>query len=153
MSLGTETALFDSLTADPGSPETGELWFRSDLQVFRFYDGATTITLGGSGISEAQHKALRDLIHFIDDGPADGFASGAFKENTYTGIRLTSSIWYTDIAKASKIVETNYTYTGIRITSAEWKMYDTDGSTVLVTLTDAYAYSGIRLISKTRTWV
>jgi hypothetical protein len=30
---------------------------------------------GGSGITENQHETLRHLIHFIDNGPASGFAS------------------------------------------------------------------------------
>ena len=41
MSLGTETIIFDELTADPSSPEAGEVWFRTDLDRFRYYDGAT----------------------------------------------------------------------------------------------------------------
>lgn len=49
MSLGTETALFDSLVADPVSPEAGELWFNVTDGVFRFFTGSTVITLPGGG--------------------------------------------------------------------------------------------------------
>lgn len=115
----------------------------------------TTLTdlLGaaGGGISEAQHKALRQLIHFIDSGPADGFASGAFRE-TVGGTFPTSEIWYEDNTKAEKIVELTITRNGNQTPATEvWEMYDTDGSTVLVTVTDTITYSGINEISRTRT--
>ena len=107
----------------------------------------------GTGITAAQHKALRDLIHFIDDGPADGFASGAYKETTYSGILPTTQIWYEDSGKTQKIVELTVTYTGILPTTEVWKMYDTDGVTLLLTVTDAITYAGVFETTRTRTWV
>jgi hypothetical protein len=126
------------------------------------YDGTSFVmrdSLGnfnprsGGGISAAQHKALRDLIHFIDDGPADGFASGAYKETTYSGILPTTQIWYEDSGKTQKIVELTVTYTGILPTTEVWKMYDADGVTLLLTVTDAITYTGVFEITRTRTWV
>jgi len=105
----------------------------------------------GGGISEAQHKTLRQLIHFINDGPAEGFASGAYKETTYSGVKATSEIWYESSSKLKKIVELTTTWLGIKITAEEWKVYDTDGSTVLATVTDAITYTGIKETSRTRT--
>ena len=108
--------------------------------------------VSGGGITEAQHKTLRQLIHFINDGPAEGFASGAYKETLPTGnLFPTSEIWYTSSAKTSKIVELQTTWTGILITQEKWKIYDTDGSTVLWTITDAISYSGIVESNRTRT--
>jgi len=106
---------------------------------------------GGGGLTQAQHKALRDLIHFIDDGPADGFASGAYKE--ISGVPLSSSeIWYTSAAKTDKIVELIITRDSAKKpTTEEWKMYDADGSTVVATVSDAISYSGAFEISRTRT--
>jgi hypothetical protein len=126
------------------------------------YDGTSFVmrdSLGnfnprsGGGISAAQHKALRDLIHFIDDGPADGFASGAYKETTYSGILPTTQIWYEDSGKTQKIVELTVTYTGILPTTEVWKMYDADGVTLLLTVTDAITYTGVFETTRTRTWV
>lgn len=112
-----------------------------------------TGTGAGGGISEAQHNALRQLIHFIDNGPTDGFASGSYSEQTYTGARHDSEIWYVDNTKADKIVEFNaLTFTGIFPLTEEWKMYDVDGSTVLITLLDTITYNGAFEATRTRTW-
>ena len=128
----------------------GELRFRDTLNT-------TPVTLsnllsGGTGITESQHKALRDLIHFIDSGPADGFASSSYKENTYSGALLTSEIWYEDNTKVQKIVELTITYSGVYPATETWKMYDTDGTTVLVTVVDTISYSGAFESDVTRTW-
>lgn len=130
-----------------------DLCFR-DVSVGTEVSLSTLNAGGGGGISEAQHKALRALIHFIDSGPADGFASGAFREITYTGIIFPASIiWYESAAKMQKIVELNITYTGILPTTEQWLMYDTDGTTVLATVTDTVVYSGVFEQSRTRTVV
>ena len=108
---------------------------------------------GGGGITEPQHKALRDLIHFIDDGPADGFASGAVKDVSYSGAFPTVIDWWEDATRTQRIVDLAITYSGAFPTSEQWRMYDTDGVTVLVTLTDAITYAGAFETSRTRTWV
>lgn len=109
------------------------------------------LSTGGSGITAAQHKTLRQLIHFIEEGPAEGFASGAYKTVSYSGIFPTSEIWYEDNTLAKKIVEVTTTYSGILVSTEEWKMYDTDGTTVLATITDSYTYSGLLEATRTRT--
>jgi len=115
--------------------------------------GKKTLTdlLAGGGITAAQHRTLRQLIHFIDDGPAEGFASGAFKE--VTGTVFPSNItWWESSGKTKKIVELDITYTGIVPTTEVWKVYDTDGTTVLATVTDAITYTlGIFEDNRTRT--
>jgi len=103
----------------------------------------------GTGITAEQHKVLRQLIHFIDDGPAEGFASGAYKETTGT-VFPTAEIWYESSSKAKKIVERLMTWTGANLTTDVWKIYDTDGSTVLWTVTDTVNYSGIFETDRTR---
>jgi len=108
---------------------------------------------GGSGITAAQHAALRQLIHFLDDGPGAGFASGAYKETFYSGALITQEIWWEDNTKTQKIVQLDVTYTGSLPTTEVWQMYDTDGVTVLVTLTDVITYNGGLEITRTRTWV
>jgi hypothetical protein len=112
----------------------------------------TQLSTGGGGISEAQHRALRQLIHFIDNGPTNGFASGAFRENLPSANPFVTSVtWWTTSGKTHKIVEKLITYTGVLATTVQWKMYDTDGSTVLATVTDAITYSGIFESDRTRT--
>lgn len=129
---------------------SGNMMFKDELVTSPV--SLSSLTTGGSGLTAEQHKILRQLIHFIDDGPAEGFASGAYREMTGT-LFPTAIIWYTDSGKTDKIVEKNITWTGINPTSIEWKVYDTDGSTVLATVTDAVTYSGIFETNRTRTIV
>ena len=109
----------------------------------------TDLVAGTGGLTPDGHKVLRQLIHFIDDGPAEGFASGAYREVTGT-VFPTAVIWYTDSSKTDKIVEKLITWTGVNATTIVWKIYDTDGSTVLATVTDTVAYSGVFETSRTR---
>jgi len=102
-------------------------------------------TVSGSGITESQHKALRDIIHFIDGGPGDGFASGAYREILPVGSPFPTSVtWYESAAKTDKIVSKDISYptTKVKPTPVVWRMYDNDGSTVLVTVQDDVTYSG-----------
>lgn len=110
----------------------------------------TELLAGAGGLTESGHRTLRQLIHFIDDGPAEGFASGAYKETTGT-IFPTAEVWWESNSKLKKIVSLDTTWTGVNITQEIWKVYDTDGSTVLATVTDAISYSGVFETSRTRT--
>jgi hypothetical protein len=105
---------------------------------------------GAGGLTEEAHKALRQLIHFIEDGPAEGFASGAYREVTGT-VFPTAFTWYTSSAKTAKIVERLITWSGVNATVDKWKVYDTDGTTVLWTISDAINYSGVFETDRTRT--
>lgn len=111
------------------------------------------VAQAGGGITPAQHKALRDLIHFIDDGPADGFASGAFKEQLPIGNPFPlEATWYTDNTKTSRIVHFECVRDAQQKPVTEiWQMFDAGGS-LLVTLSDAIVYSGIVEHTRTRTW-
>ena len=107
---------------------------------FRFFEEGTEKGLSGSGLTESQHKVLLNLIHFIDEGPAEGFASGATKTVTGT-VYPTQMLWRR--ADSTKLVEQNITWTGPKATTIEWKMYAADGTTVLATVTDTITYSGV----------
>jgi hypothetical protein len=115
-----------------------------------YIDGVVVSLTTGSGLSPGAHKTLRQLIHFIDDGPAGGFASGAYKETAYSGAFVTAEVWWESSSKLKKIVSLDITYTGVVPTTEVWKVYDTDGSTVLTTVTDTVVYSGIFEQSRTR---
>ena len=139
----------EGIVLESTSPSTQEGEMRYNAGGFTFYDslGEFDPRTGGGGISAAQHKALRDLVHFVD-GPADGFTSGTYFEQLPSGDPFpTSGIWYTDNTKTDKTYNANKT-----VATEVWKMYDTDGSTVLVTLTDTYSYSGIVVSTVDRTW-
>ena len=114
----------------------------------------TDFSVGSSFLTEATHKTLRQLIHLADGagGPFEGFTSGAYRETTPTANPFpTGIIWYDDVTKTKKIVEKTITYNpGRSINTLQWKVYDTDGVTVLSTVTDTIAYSGIFETSRTR---
>jgi hypothetical protein len=104
---------------------------------------------GGSGISAEAHKVLRQLIHFIDNGPAEGFASGAYREMTGTAFP-TAVIWYNEFGVSKKkIVEKLTTWTGVLPTTITWKVYDAS-EVLLATVTDTIVYSGMFETSRTR---
>jgi hypothetical protein len=111
---------------------------------FRFFEEGST---EGLGVSETEHRALLQLIHFIDGGPAEGFTTGATR--TTTGTAFPSQILWRR-ADATKLVEKNLTYTGAFPTTIQWKVYAADGTTVLATVTDTITYSGAFETGRTR---
>lgn len=106
-------------------------------------------------ITAAQHAALRQLIHLADGvgGPFEEFLSGAYREILPVADPFpTSVIWWENSAKLKKIVEKTLTLNANKTPSTiEWKVYDTDGSTVLATVTDTITYSAVFELSRTRT--
>jgi hypothetical protein len=110
------------------------------------------ILAGGSGLTEGQHKALRQLIHFLPEGPGPGWGSGSnYKETIYDGIKPTAEIWWETSSKLKKIFSVDTAYTGIKPSTETFKVYDTDGSTVLAQAIDSITYSGLLETSRTRT--
>jgi len=106
----------------------------------------TDLLATGTGMTEAAHKIIRHIIHYIEEGPAEN----SYKKTTWTGILPASEIWYTTSGMTAFIYEKNYTWTGITATTIERKIYDTDGSTVLATATDTITYNGIFEDTSTR---
>jgi len=140
------------LGGDAVGDPTDEGRMRYVSGAFRFRDstGVYDPRSGGGGITEAQHKVLRQLIHFIDDGPAEGFASGAYKETVGTPWP-SSETWYTASDKLHKIVELTITRDAAQKPTTEvWKVWDA-GDVLLATITDVISYTGIFETSRTRT--
>jgi len=110
-----------------------------------------TIQISSSAITASQHRRLKQLIHFIDDGPAVGFGSSAYRETTPSGsVFPTNVTWKTSIT-GSKIVEEIVTYNPNRtIATDQWKIYDSDGMTVLEQITDTISYQGVIELNRTR---
>lgn len=149
-----EEIQFDDRTADGDPTVTGALRRVGDQLMFKKSTGAVDITSGG-GISETAHQTLRQAVHLYEEGgPWEGFTSGAYEETLPVGDPFpTSVIWWTSSAKTAKIIEETITYNGNKtLNTVEVKVYDTNGSTVLRTFTDTYAYSGVFVTSRTRTW-
>jgi hypothetical protein len=114
-------------------------------------DGIGVFNLrSGSGLTPSAHEVLLQLIHFIDEGPAEGFTTGATKL-VIGGIFPSSILWKR--ADATKLVEQNITWTQAKPATIQWKMYDVDGTTVLATVTDTITYSGAFETGRTRTIV
>lgn len=107
---------------------------------------------GGGGLTPQDHQTLRHLIHFIDQGPGDGFASGAFKEIIPSNSPFPTSItWYLDVAKTKKLVEKFITYTSTAFpTTIHWNMYDYDGVTIIHTVIDTITYDAAFEATRTR---
>lgn len=124
----------------------------------RYYNGAWRLrdsvgVFDPRTMTPEEHRALRQLIHFIESGPAEGFASGAYFEVLPAGDPFpTSEIWWESAAKLKKIVSLDTTWNANKTIATEtWKVYDaSDGSTVLATVTDTHSYSGPFLTSTTR---
>lgn len=104
-------------------------------------------------LNENEHETLRQLIHFIDQGPGDGFASGAYKETTPFGVMLPTNItWYEDNTKNKKIVEQIIEWSGIVPSTITWNVYNIDGATITHTVIDTISYmNNIFETSRTRT--
>lgn len=106
---------------------------------------------GGGGITPFEHETLRQLIHFVDEGPGDGFTSGAYKVTLPTGsIFPTSIIWYEDNTEAKIIVSKTIVWAGIVPATITWQVYNTDGVTVAHTVSDSITYVN-HIFESTRT--
>lgn len=117
----------------------------------------TELLSGSGGLTESGHRTLRQLIHFIDGGPAEGFASGAYREILPAADPFPTTItWWESSSKLKRIVEKTITRSGggatnVTPTPIVWDIYDTDGTTKLATVSDAITYSGVFETSRTRT--
>jgi len=107
---------------------------------------------GGGGITAGQHETLRQLIHFIDNGPGDGFGNLMFRFTTPNGSPFPTNItWYADMGKTQKIIEKLITYNSNKFPiSIEWNMYASDGVTLVESLTDYITYDGAFEVSRNR---
>jgi hypothetical protein len=138
--------------------ETTLIWRDGANWKFKDQNNPTGFTLtqlgaAGSGISEGTHKTLLQLIHFIDEGPAEGFTSGATKTVT-GGLFPTKIEWKrqdTTLLVEKTITRSGGSATLLAPTPIVWKVFDTDGTTVLATVSDTITYSGVTEVSRVRT--
>jgi len=134
------------------SPDTSPPEVDSDQELTAHLAGIDAYfgELDGYFIEDEEHKKLRHLIHFIDDGPAGGFETDGYKKIYPEADPFpVQTVWYDPNGK--KIVEKNITRNANKTPSTiEWKMFDSDGIIVLETVTDTITYSGIFEINRTR---
>jgi hypothetical protein len=129
--------------------EIGSRWIDSTMKVeYVCFDSSAGSAVWVDILQPYRHKTLVDLIHFIDEGPAQGFASGATKEVTGT-VFPTNVVWKR--ANATKLVEQLITWTGAFPTTIQWRIFDLDGATILGSVTDVISYSGPFETGRTRT--
>jgi hypothetical protein len=108
-----------------------------------------------SGVTPAQHAALRQLIHLADGigGPFEEFVSGAYREILPVAAPFpTNVIWWESSSKNKKIVEKTHVRNARQLPiTTQWKAYGSDGVSVLATVTDNIVYQGVFEIDRTRT--
>ena len=121
------------------------------LQSYGIVNGLFGASSGGDVVTNDSHEILRQLIHFIDEGPGDGFLSGAYK--VIVGQPFPTSItWYADNSMSMVIVRKVIAYNAnhFPITIA-WSIFDVDGVTIVHTVKDSIVYNGSFESSRTRT--
>lgn len=113
--------------------------------------GATGPT-GAQGVTGVvdlvHHERLRQLIHFIDEGPGAGFPSGAFKEVLGRPFP-TGVIWWESSAKLAKIYEKLMVLNGQNNpTGITYATYT--GGLLYQAVSEQIVYSGVFEVSRTR---
>lgn len=105
-------------------------------------------------LNASDHAALRQLAHFIDEGPGGGFASGAVRVDSPSGHPFPDrATWYADATMTAKLVEQVVTRAAnvAQITTSTWTIYAEDGVTPLESVTDSFTYEGASPYPLTRT--
>jgi hypothetical protein len=127
--------------------EPGNIPSPGDALLATYQSSSATLT-------PAAHETLRQLIHFLPDGPGRGFPSGSYREILPPSSPFPTTItWWESAAMLKKIFEKLYTYTGAFPTTIVYNIYQTDGVTIAESATDVITYSGAFETSRTRTIV
>lgn len=113
------------------------------LQNAGVVDGLDVTNSITNALTAQGHQTLRQLIHFVDNGPGDGFASGAVRVTAPDGSPFPTSVtWYLDSSLTTKLVEKLITYNSNQVPiTIVWNMYDTDGVSIIHTVTDTFTYT------------
>jgi len=169
--IGDDTSYIDEIDPHEDHPDIRGLYFQADtgppdevVHATRDASGRwvvrdsenteylclSDLVAGAGGITAEGHAALRQLIHFIPDGPGVGFATGAHKE-TIGGLFPTQEIWWESTARLKKIFEKVTTYNGSFPSNETWHIYDTDGTSKIASASDSITYSGAFETGRTRT--
>jgi hypothetical protein len=109
------------------------------------------VTSSSVGLSPDDHKTLRQLIHFINEGPGDGFYSNPFRE-TAGGNFPTRITWWSDSNKTLRLFQTEITRSGIYPVTQNYKIYTSDGLTEIKRATDSIFYQGAFEVARSRSF-
>jgi hypothetical protein len=106
----------------------------------------------GGGMSPADHERLRQLIHFVDDGPGASSLLATFRETLPSGDPFPTSVtWWNSGAKTVKFLEQLITRDADQFPIQEvWNLYDITGTLVVESLTDTITYDGPVEVSRVR---
>lgn len=149
----TVVEYLDFASFPPPATVPGQIgWAQLENAFYASVEGAWVPLSSVSGITAAEHRELRQLIHFVDNGPAFGFLTGAFRETLPLGSPFPTTItWWESAAKLKRIVDKTIAYNPNKTPSTiQWRMFDVDGVTVIETVVDTFAYSGVFETSRTR---
>ena len=145
-----ESILFESGSTFPSVP--GEvLYATGTISGSGFFFDEEGVVSGpiSSFLTSGSHSRIRQLIHLAENGPFEGFASGATLDIGPQPFP-TASIWKE--ANGAPLVEKRWTRNSMQApTSIQWKVYAPDGVTVLTTVTDTITYQGAFEVARTRT--
>lgn len=138
--------------------EPGSVWITtSSQQAYMLVDPTSgssvwkNVTSASSGITDTDHKTLRQLIHFINEGPGDGFYSNPFRE-IVGGLFPSRVTWWSDSGKTIRLFQTEVTRSGIYPVTQSYKMYASNGVTLLAVATDVIAYNGAFEVARSRSF-
>lgn len=96
---------------------------------------------------------LRELLHFVGDGPVQGAGLSAPREvRSPTGSPFpTSIVWYRTGAQTTRAMDVTITRDAQkRPTTIVHRLYGVDGVTVVLTITDTVTYSGGWVLQRDR---
>jgi len=146
---------FDDITKNY---DRGSTWIVSGTQKIYVLIDPTSgsaiwkdITSASSGLSADDHKSLRHLIHFLNEGPGDGFYPNPFREIS-GGVFPTRVTWWTDANKTLRLFQTEITRSGIYPITESHKMFASDGITILASAKDVITYNGVFEMARSRSF-
>jgi hypothetical protein len=126
-----EEVQFEDRTSDGNPSVNGAVRLVSDDLVVKLSSGIKSLTTG-TGLSEGQHRSLRQLVHFMHQrGPGPGFGAGPYvSEVLPAGDPFpVSETWYETASKLKRIVRHQWTYNANKTLATEtWIVYKTDGT-------------------------
>lgn len=133
MSTGVDDILLDKLSADPGTPVEGQVWYNTTTQEIKYRNAGKSIVLA----SFYDFVLERNPVHI-----------GITYAPTYTGRWVTQERWRRT-SDSSLLKQSDYTYTQSKVTSEVRKVFAADGTTTVAQTTNTYTYTGSRLTGQT----
>lgn len=136
-----EALVLESQASDPpaeddyGLARTFKIWRNGEL--IKQAPNASEIWIL---LDEKQHRAVRQLMHYLaGGGPGEEFASAYWEGEAV--VFPTYGIWWETSDKIKKIVEETATWASGKMATNTVKVYKTDGTSVAAQAVDTATYS------------